>query len=96
MRHRTAKPGFGLLLVLVLVVLAGAALTHVAWHSLVGALQSRQQVEELRRRWAVKSLRAALLDRAEELLDAAERGSTDEAAADSDRVYANRRCRSDA
>ncbi len=74
MRHRRRKRGFVLLVALVLVFLAGVALTALARRSLAGALASRGAVEELQRRWAVTSLRAVLLERAEDLLDEAERG----------------------
>ncbi len=74
MRRRVRQPGFALLLALVLVLLAGVALAGVARRSLVGAVEARQAVEDLQRRWAVASLRKTFLPRTERLLEAAERG----------------------
>jgi hypothetical protein len=74
MNRRTAQSGFALLVALVLVVLAGVALAALARRSAAEALEARTAREELQRRWAVTSLRAALLGRVEELLDQAERG----------------------
>jgi hypothetical protein len=62
------------LLVLALVLVAGAVLAQVASRTVVGALESRGALEELQRRWAATSCQATLLARAEKLLDDAERG----------------------
>jgi type II secretory pathway component PulK len=71
---RPRQFGFALLMTLVLLVVAGALLTAVARRSIVGAVETQQAVEELQRRWAVASLQATLLGRAEELLDEVECG----------------------
>jgi type II secretory pathway component PulK len=74
MKRRGPKPGFALLMALALVLLAGAALAGVARWSATEALESTTAADELKQRWAVTSCRQALLGRAEELLDEAERG----------------------
>jgi hypothetical protein len=57
---------------LVLVLLAGAAMVGLAQRSLLGALEAKSAEQELQRRWAVASLRAAMLGRLETVLDSAE------------------------
>lgn len=74
MKPTARRSGFVLLMALVLVVLAGAALAGVARRSMVIALEARQSAEELQRRWVATSCTDALLPRAEELLEAVERG----------------------
>jgi type II secretory pathway component PulK len=66
--------GFALLLTLVLVLLAGVALAGLARRSSVRALESRDALEQLQRRWTVRTCRTTLLPRAELILDRAERG----------------------
>lgn len=66
--------GYALLMTLVLVMIAGAVLMGVARRSVAGALEAKDAVEELQRRWAVASCRATLLGAVEELLDDAEQG----------------------
>ena len=63
MRAPRGQPGFVLLMSLVLILLAGVALAHVAHRSIRGALESQSAAEELRRRWAVTSCRATFLPR---------------------------------
>jgi type II secretory pathway component PulK len=74
MARGTRRTGFALLMSLVLVLLMGTVLAGLAWRSMTGALEARGAAEELQRRWAVTSLRAALLDHVEELLSEAELG----------------------
>jgi hypothetical protein len=88
--HR--QDGFALLLVLVLVLLAGAALTGAARVSSRAALNSLQAVEDLQRRWATTSCRYTLLRNAEAILDQAEQGverSPTESTEEGRRIYAN-------
>lgn len=75
MRRDGAQSGFALLMVLVLVMLAAVALAGLARHSMVGALEARDAIETMQRRWAVRSCQRTLLHRAAPLLDAAERGT---------------------
>ncbi len=77
MRRPSTQPGFALLMALLLVLLAGVALAGVARRSMIAALDSRDAVRDLQRRWAVRSCRATLLGHAERLLDEAERGRGD-------------------
>ncbi len=72
--HRRKDRGFALLMSLVLIVLAGVALAGVARRSVSEALDAQSAAEALKRRWAVISITAALQGRAEQLLQAAERG----------------------
>ncbi len=74
MRPTRWKPGFALLLTLMLVLIAGAALTGLARRSILRAVASEEAVGELQRRWAVTSCRATFLGHVEKLLDAAEKG----------------------
>lgn len=74
MRSAARKPGFALLMVLVLVFLAGAALAGIARLSFTEAVDARNAAERLKRRWAVASLRNAVAGRIENILDEAERG----------------------
>ncbi len=76
MRERTAprQAGFALLLTLMLVMIAGVALTAVARKSIESAVEARTEVEDLQYRWAVKSIHAALHGRIGMCLDAAEKG----------------------
>jgi type II secretory pathway component PulK len=90
MNHCSSRPGFALLLVLVLVLLAGTLLAGVAWRSMVGALEAQDSAEELQRRWAVTSCRATLLGRVEKILDEAERGEGSDGDDGEHPAYANR------
>ena len=90
MNHRSSRPGFALLMVLVLVLLAGTLLAGVAWRSMVGALEAQESAEELQRRWAVTSCRATLLGRVEKVLDEAERGEGNDGNDGEHPAYANR------
>jgi len=74
MNRRQRQPGFALLMVLVLVMLAAVALAGLARRSFVAAVDTHEAVESLQRRWAVRSCRAAFLNRIETLLDEKERG----------------------
>jgi hypothetical protein len=74
MNRHSPRPGFALLMALALVLLAGAALAGLARWSAMEALESTTAADELKHRWAVVSCRETLLGRAEQLLDAAERG----------------------
>jgi len=56
----STRSGFALLMALVLVMLAGVALAGIARRSATEALHARTDVEDLRHRWAVTSLRALL------------------------------------
>jgi len=73
-RPARGRRGFALVLTLVLVVIAGVLLTSVARRSLFGAARVEQEVTELQRRWAVRSLEATLLPQAETILEAAPAG----------------------
>lgn len=73
MNTRRASSGFALLMTLLLVVIAGIALTGIARRSAMAAVHSLGEVEELQRRWAITSCRATLLDRAGAIMDGAER-----------------------
>lgn len=68
--------GFALLLTLVLLMIAGIALTAMARQSTSEALATRQATEELQRRWAVTSCRETLLPRVQGLLNQADQPST--------------------
>ena len=72
MNTRRASSGFALLMTLLLVVIAGIALTGIARRSAMAAVNSLGEVEELQRRWAIASCRATLLDRAGAIMSAAE------------------------
>jgi type II secretory pathway component PulK len=74
MIRRSHEPGFALLMVLLLVMLAGVALAGIARRSVHEAVDAQSAVDELQRRWAVTSAREALLPQAERLLSRAERG----------------------
>ncbi len=74
MRTSRSRRGYALLMTLVLVLLATVAMVGLAQRSLLGALETRDAQKELQRRWATTSVRAALLGRLEDLMDAAERG----------------------
>lgn len=73
MNRRTRQSGFALLMAMVLVFIAGVAMAGLARRSAAGAVESLSAVQDLQRRWAVASCRATLLDRAEVILDRAER-----------------------
>jgi len=74
MIRRSHEPGFALLMVLLLVMLAGVALAGIARRSVHEAVDAQSAVDDLQRRWAVTSAREALLPQAERLLNRAERG----------------------
>lgn len=76
MTRDVRQSGFALLMALVLVLMAGVALAATARRSMVDALDAKSAVEELQRRWAVESLRAALLTRVGNVLDEAETGES--------------------
>ena len=67
------QPGFALLISLVLVLIAGVVLAGVARRSMLDAVQTRSNVEELQRHWATISLQETLLPRVEAILQTAER-----------------------
>ncbi|MBX2851118.1 MAG: hypothetical protein KTR15_05160 [Phycisphaeraceae bacterium] len=69
--------GFALLLTLVLLMIGGVALAHVARQSAGEALHALEAREELQRRWAVTSCRETLLPRAPGLLTKAAQGPVD-------------------
>ncbi len=73
MRKRSRQSGFVMLMTLVLLLMAVVALAGIAHNSLNEALQTRSDLRELKRRWAVTSLRMTFLGRVESLLDEAER-----------------------
>ena len=68
------RQGFALLMTLVLVLIAGTVLTGIARLSMTEAMHAQSAEEELQRRWAVRSMTATLLPRAEQILDDAEGG----------------------
>jgi hypothetical protein len=70
---RTPRRGYALLLVLLVLAVAAAATAGVCRISLRKALHARRAEEDLQRRWAVVSCRAALLPRADSVLARAER-----------------------
>jgi len=72
MKRRSQQPGFALLMTLVLVLLAGVALTGLARRSMERAVDAQGAAHELKRRWVITSSRAALLGRAEQILRNAE------------------------
>lgn len=67
-RTKRNPHGFALLLTLVLLMIGGVALAHVARQSAGEALHALEAREELQRRWAVTSCRETLLPRASGLL----------------------------
>jgi hypothetical protein len=69
MRNCRTHSGFALLLTLFLIVMVGIALTGLARRSMLGALEAQDATEELQRRWALTSLRAATLSRVPILLE---------------------------
>jgi type II secretory pathway component PulK len=73
MRNCRTRSGFALLLTLFLIVMVGIALTGLARRSMFGALEAQDATEELQRRWALTSLRAATLSRVPILLAIAEK-----------------------
>lgn len=75
-RGRDGRRGFALVMVLVLVMMCGVMLAGFAGRSGMAALGARDAAEDLSRRWAVTSLRATVLSRAEAIL--AEREERDE------------------
>jgi type II secretory pathway component PulK len=84
------QSGFALVMSLVLVMLAGVLLSRVAWRSASTALDAAEAAEELKVRWAVIGLRAAVLPRVESILDQAERGEQpDDAESTSEARYLN-------
>jgi len=68
MTKRQNVRGFVLLITLVLVMIAGIALTAVARQSTLAAIDALGAEEELQRRWAVTSCRDTLIDRASSIL----------------------------
>ncbi len=72
----TERQGFALVMVLVLVLVAGVALTVVVRRSTVAAVEARTEVEQLQRRWAITSCHAAFYGKIEQILDNAEWGRT--------------------
>jgi hypothetical protein len=52
---------------LVLVLVAGVAMTSIARRSIMGALEAQEDAAELKRRWAALSIHRTFLDRSEEL-----------------------------
>lgn len=74
MKYCLKKSGFALLMTLFLVLLVGVSLVSLARRSMIEAMVSQTDVEELQRRWAIKSCQSTLLGRVEKLLDSAERG----------------------
>ena len=77
-KRKQKQGGFALLLTLVLVMIAGVALTMGARESATEALASREAAEALQRRWAVTSCRATLLPRVQRLLDDADIRAADQ------------------
>ena len=76
-RTKRNSCGFALLLTLVLLMIGGIALAHVARQSAGEALHALEAREELQRRWAVTSCRETLLPRASGLLTQAAQGPVD-------------------
>ena len=63
MNRRTRQSGFALLIVLVLVIIAGAVMAGFARRSLVSAVEAQGSADALQRKWAVTSLETSLLPR---------------------------------
>ena len=72
---RAARGGFALVMSLALIAVAAIALAGIARRSTLAAVESATASEALKRRWAVRSLRATLLPRAGEILPRGEAGA---------------------